>query len=169
VFTCKASGFYMRPRSTPSPKGSVYPQNDVATYRDLLLFEERLKTTAASLQRRKSRYQRTVCLLVPPPSHCCHSLSLSTTVGYTISTRRGPPPTRHLPSRHSMQVGAEAVAARPIYRGDRGPYPPLFFQRPALRQRHNPCTILCKRDVLGQDFVREQVSWRRSSHHPLTV
>ncbi|KAJ6567676.1 hypothetical protein DFH09DRAFT_1363291 [Mycena vulgaris] len=47
----------MRPRSTPSPKGGVYPQNDVATYRDLLLFEERLKTTAASLQRRKSRYQ----------------------------------------------------------------------------------------------------------------
>ncbi|KAJ6624730.1 hypothetical protein B0H10DRAFT_717105 [Mycena sp. CBHHK59/15] len=47
----------MRPRSTPSPKGSVYSQNDVATYRDLLLFEERLKTTAASLQRRKSRYQ----------------------------------------------------------------------------------------------------------------
>ncbi|KAJ7148628.1 hypothetical protein C8R43DRAFT_888797 [Mycena crocata] len=46
----------MRPRSTPSPKG-LYPQNDVATYRDLLLFEERLKTTAASLQRRKSRYQ----------------------------------------------------------------------------------------------------------------
>ncbi|KAF7366332.1 Sporulation-specific protein spo7 [Mycena sanguinolenta] len=47
----------MRLRSTPSPKGSVYPQNDVATYRDLLLFEERLKTTAVSLQRRKSRYQ----------------------------------------------------------------------------------------------------------------
>ncbi|KAJ7705260.1 hypothetical protein B0H17DRAFT_920421 [Mycena rosella] len=47
----------MRPRSTPSPKNGVYPQNDVATYRDLLLFEERLKTTAASLQRRKSRYQ----------------------------------------------------------------------------------------------------------------
>ncbi|KAJ6476200.1 hypothetical protein C8R45DRAFT_1102471 [Mycena sanguinolenta] len=47
----------MRPRSTPSPKTSVYPQNDVATYRDLLLFEERLKTTAVSLQRRKSRYQ----------------------------------------------------------------------------------------------------------------
>ncbi|KAJ7030826.1 hypothetical protein C8F04DRAFT_714126 [Mycena alexandri] len=47
----------MPPRSTPSPMSSVYPQNDVATYRDLLLFEERLKTTAASLQRRKSRYQ----------------------------------------------------------------------------------------------------------------
>ncbi|KAJ7860613.1 hypothetical protein B0H14DRAFT_2506295 [Mycena olivaceomarginata] len=50
----------MRPRSTPSPKSSSYPQSDVATYRDLLLFEERLKSTAASLQRRKSRYQRTV-------------------------------------------------------------------------------------------------------------
>ncbi|KAJ7740909.1 hypothetical protein DFH07DRAFT_838390 [Mycena maculata] len=49
--------YNMRPRSTPSPKSSGYPQNDVATYRDLLLFEERLKTTAASLQRRKSRYQ----------------------------------------------------------------------------------------------------------------
>ncbi|KAJ7040841.1 hypothetical protein C8F04DRAFT_229226 [Mycena alexandri] len=47
----------IRPRSTPSPKNAGYPQNDVATYRDLLLFEERLKTNAASLQRRKSRYQ----------------------------------------------------------------------------------------------------------------
>ncbi|KAF7292711.1 hypothetical protein MIND_01169300 [Mycena indigotica] len=46
-------------RSTlsPSPKSSSYPQSDVATYRDLLLFEERLKSTAASLQRRKARYQ----------------------------------------------------------------------------------------------------------------
>ncbi|KAF8201075.1 hypothetical protein K438DRAFT_1821322 [Mycena galopus ATCC 62051] len=47
----------MRPRSTPSPKGSAHSHNDAATYRDILLFEERLKTTAASLQRRKSRYQ----------------------------------------------------------------------------------------------------------------
>ncbi|KAF7291464.1 hypothetical protein MKEN_01489800 [Mycena kentingensis (nom. inval.)] len=45
------------PRSTPSPKLNQYPQNDVATYRDLLLFEERLKSTAASLQRQKARYQ----------------------------------------------------------------------------------------------------------------
>jgi len=36
---------------------SFHPPNDPATYRDLLLFEERLKTNAASLQRRKSRYQ----------------------------------------------------------------------------------------------------------------
>ncbi|KAF9463202.1 hypothetical protein BDZ94DRAFT_1193143 [Collybia nuda] len=47
----------MPPRSTPPPRGSFYPPNDNATYRDLLLFEERLKTNAASLQRRKSRYQ----------------------------------------------------------------------------------------------------------------
>ncbi|KAF8911383.1 hypothetical protein CPB85DRAFT_1156587, partial [Mucidula mucida] len=39
------------------PKSLSYPLNDSATFRDLLLFEERLKTTAASLQKRKSRYQ----------------------------------------------------------------------------------------------------------------
>ncbi|KAJ7594108.1 hypothetical protein C8J56DRAFT_820476 [Mycena floridula] len=48
----------MRPRATPPPKvSSFYPPNDPSTYRDLLLFEERLKSTAASLQSRKSRYQ----------------------------------------------------------------------------------------------------------------
>jgi hypothetical protein len=44
-------------RSTPPAQGSYYPPNDAATYRDLLLFEERLKTNAASLKRRKRRYQ----------------------------------------------------------------------------------------------------------------
>ncbi|KII91549.1 hypothetical protein PLICRDRAFT_38318 [Plicaturopsis crispa FD-325 SS-3] len=43
--------------SLPPSKGTFSPPNDAATYRDLLLFEERLKTNAASLQRRKSRYQ----------------------------------------------------------------------------------------------------------------
>jgi hypothetical protein len=48
----------MAPRSTPPlSKGSYHPPNDAATYRDLLLFEERLKTNAASLQGRKARYQ----------------------------------------------------------------------------------------------------------------
>ncbi|KAI1790032.1 hypothetical protein LXA43DRAFT_1095753 [Ganoderma leucocontextum] len=39
------------------PTGSFYPPSDAATFRDLLLFEERLKTNAASLNRRKRRYQ----------------------------------------------------------------------------------------------------------------
>ncbi|KAH0831029.1 hypothetical protein J3R83DRAFT_13531 [Lanmaoa asiatica] len=43
--------------SAPHSRPSFYPPNDPATYRDLLFFEERLKTNAASLQRRKSRYQ----------------------------------------------------------------------------------------------------------------
>ncbi|KAE9406569.1 hypothetical protein BT96DRAFT_963460 [Gymnopus androsaceus JB14] len=43
--------------STPPPKATFFPPNDSATYRDLLLFEERLKSTALSLQKRKSRYQ----------------------------------------------------------------------------------------------------------------
>jgi len=52
------AGWQMAPRSTPPlSKGSYHPPNDAATYRDLLLFEERLKTNAASLQGRKARYQ----------------------------------------------------------------------------------------------------------------
>ncbi|KAI0050552.1 hypothetical protein FA95DRAFT_1487066 [Auriscalpium vulgare] len=38
-------------------KSSFSPPNDQATHRDLLLFEERLKTNALLLNRRKSRYQ----------------------------------------------------------------------------------------------------------------
>ncbi|KAF8655731.1 hypothetical protein AX16_002968 [Volvariella volvacea WC 439] len=47
----------MPPRSFGPPKGSFAPPNDRETYKDILMFEERLKTTAASLQQRKSRYQ----------------------------------------------------------------------------------------------------------------
>ncbi|EAU80444.2 hypothetical protein CC1G_12109 [Coprinopsis cinerea okayama7 len=47
----------MPPRTRPGSRNSFHPPNDVATYRDVLMFEERLKTTALSLQRRKSRYQ----------------------------------------------------------------------------------------------------------------
>ncbi|KAJ7914434.1 hypothetical protein B0H13DRAFT_1611468, partial [Mycena leptocephala] len=44
--------------TTPtSTRGLRILQDDVATYRDLLLFEEQLKMTAAALQRRKLRYQ----------------------------------------------------------------------------------------------------------------
>ena len=51
----------MPPRPNSSYRGSFSPPNDNATYKDLLLFEERLKFNAASLQRRKSRYQRVCC------------------------------------------------------------------------------------------------------------
>ena len=39
------------------PLGPFHPQNDSTTYRDLLLFEERLKSNALNLKRRKKRYQ----------------------------------------------------------------------------------------------------------------
>jgi hypothetical protein len=53
----------MPKKSTQSPSGpSSFPPNDQATYRDLLLFEERLKTNALILNRRKSRYQCMSCL-----------------------------------------------------------------------------------------------------------
>jgi hypothetical protein len=51
-------------RLSSPPQDTFYPPNDPATYRDLLMFEERLKSNAASLQRRKSRYQRSYSL--PP-------------------------------------------------------------------------------------------------------
>ncbi|KZT01572.1 uncharacterized protein LAESUDRAFT_602850, partial [Laetiporus sulphureus 93-53] len=48
----------MPPRPlSKSSSTSFRPTNDAATYRDLLLFEERLKTNAATLTRRKHRYQ----------------------------------------------------------------------------------------------------------------
>ncbi|KAH6910806.1 hypothetical protein BKA70DRAFT_1271550 [Coprinopsis sp. MPI-PUGE-AT-0042] len=47
----------MPPRPRPASRNALHPPNDAATYRDLLMFEERLKTTALSLQKRKSRYQ----------------------------------------------------------------------------------------------------------------
>ncbi|KAH7915900.1 hypothetical protein BJ138DRAFT_996917 [Hygrophoropsis aurantiaca] len=45
-------------------KSSFHPSNDPATYRDLLFFEERLKTNATNLQRRKSRYQLFLAQLI---------------------------------------------------------------------------------------------------------
>ncbi|TFY54353.1 hypothetical protein EVJ58_g8915, partial [Rhodofomes roseus] len=48
----------MARRSSSKSSGRDFqPAYDAATYRDLLLFEERLKTNAASLNRRKHRYQ----------------------------------------------------------------------------------------------------------------
>lgn len=48
----------MAPRPPRSPaRQSFAPPADAATFRDLLLFEERLKTNALILNRRKSRYQ----------------------------------------------------------------------------------------------------------------
>lgn len=63
VYICHASCFLVTTSLMPprSSRGSFSPPNDTATYKDLLLFEERLKINAASLQRRKSRYQ---CVLL---------------------------------------------------------------------------------------------------------
>ena len=80
----------MPPRLSPSPKnGAFYPSNDPNTYRDLLLFEERLKTNAASLNRRKRRYQCVSVLAYIPcvPFSCFMSLcsvSISVTFDHCI-------------------------------------------------------------------------------------
>ncbi|PWN32619.1 uncharacterized protein FA14DRAFT_126497, partial [Meira miltonrushii] len=48
-----------------SPSGSVpyYPSADAQTYRDLLIFEERLKQNAARLVKRRKKYQTFLVLL----------------------------------------------------------------------------------------------------------
>jgi hypothetical protein len=77
----------MPPRSTPPPKSSFYPQNDNTTYRDLLLFEERLKTNAASLQSRKSRYQCMILTFLSTMAQMqLYSISLSVIACHSIST-----------------------------------------------------------------------------------
>lgn len=69
------------PRSQqPLQKVSFHPPNDVATYRDLLLFEERLKTNAANLRRRKSRYQCMRKLTLSFYTACSSSLMTSCAV-----------------------------------------------------------------------------------------
>lgn len=40
----------------PHPTAPFHPHGDTATYRDLLLFEERLKMNAEMLRRRRRRY-----------------------------------------------------------------------------------------------------------------
>lgn len=40
----------------PHPAAPFHPHGDTATYRDLLLFEERLKMNAEMLRRRRRRY-----------------------------------------------------------------------------------------------------------------
>lgn len=51
----------MAPRRSPSSsstrQGSFAPSNDVASFKDLLLFEERLKQNAALLRSRKRKYE----------------------------------------------------------------------------------------------------------------
>lgn len=52
-------------RGIVSPFGSApyHPAGDPQTYRDLLIFEERLKQNAARLQKRRTKYQTFLVLL----------------------------------------------------------------------------------------------------------
>lgn len=52
-------GYSFHPSAYPyiHPMKSFSPSPDVASYKDLLLFEERLKQNAALLRSRKNKYQ----------------------------------------------------------------------------------------------------------------
>lgn len=51
-------------KPSPMPIGTNYPVNDIKTYRDLLIFEERLKQNMARLKKRKQKYQLFLSCLV---------------------------------------------------------------------------------------------------------
>ena len=59
---------FSMPPSSSSTRPSTFPSSSSRTYRDLLLFEERLKSNNAHLQRRKSRYICTWSPFSQPPS-----------------------------------------------------------------------------------------------------
>ncbi|KAL7414755.1 Spo7-like protein-domain-containing protein [Mrakia frigida] len=84
----------MAPRRSPSSsstrQGSFAPSNDVASFKDLLLFEERLKQNAALLRSRKRKYEVFLAILLvtivvlthksflrPSPTPSLHYLHLS--------------------------------------------------------------------------------------------
>jgi hypothetical protein len=46
-----------RPAHLPHPSAPFHPLADTTTYKDLLLFEERLKMNAQMLNRRRRRYE----------------------------------------------------------------------------------------------------------------
>lgn len=49
------------PPVRPAPNAPFHPHGDMATYRDLLLFEERLKMNAEMLRKRRRRYMGESC------------------------------------------------------------------------------------------------------------
>lgn len=52
------------PTDTAQKRAGFAPAPDSQTFRDLLIFEERLKQNAARLLRRKKKYQAFLCLVV---------------------------------------------------------------------------------------------------------
>lgn len=150
----------MPPRSNLVSKGSFGPPNDSATYRDLLLFEERLKTNAANLQRRKKRYQRTsICVQMSYGlMNSASSLSISTSRSHNISLVRSNLATPYIHSLDTIEDRIATSLARNIHAWYWCHCASVFFDRPSLRECHYPCAVLRQRHVFREDCVRKQVS-----------
>jgi hypothetical protein len=142
-------------RSSPAPKGSIFSSTDPNTYRDVLLFEERLKMTAASLQRRKSRYQRALHISRSPLMRLTakYSVSVPTFASNCISACRSPITPTDITARHSIQIAVAAPTPRALHSGNECHIAPLFCQRNALCQCHYAGTLLCEWDVFREDCI----------------
>jgi len=127
LFLKAAEGFHVS-SMPPRSKSSFGPPNDSATYRDLLLFEERLKTNAANLQRRKSRYQRESSRqIVVRLSHKINSsIPTSTFACHSLSIMRGHLATSNIYPSDPIQAVLATGIARNLHRRCPSHSPPIY-------------------------------------------
>jgi hypothetical protein len=154
------------PRAVPRgrPSTSFAPPTDAATFRDLLLFEERLKSNALALRRRKSRYQ-CQCFsdtfeskiltdgqsrLSAPAAHC-----------HRVPSRRSPPLARY--ALHALRVPPGPSPAGDILSGspEQGWRETLSASCVCVRltdgQHRHPRPLLRQWALYGEGCVRKPV------------
>jgi hypothetical protein len=154
------------PRAVPRgrPSTSFAPPTDAATFRDLLLFEERLKSNALALRRRKSRYQCQCFsdifeskILTDRQSR----LSAPAAHRHCVPPRRSPPLARY--ALHALRVSPGPSPAGNILSGGteqgwRAALPaPRVCIRLADRQHRHARPLLRQWAIYGEGCIRKPV------------
>jgi hypothetical protein len=146
----------MPKKSTQSPSGSsFFPPNDQATYRDLLLFEERLKTNALILNRRKSRYQCMSHLLLAKSSYTYNfacSLSRSVDIRHHLPALRGP--AGYIIPLSPLPVPPSPCTSKRLWTGCQRPPTSICRIRTPLRFRNYFTPLLRNWPILRKDRLR---------------
>jgi hypothetical protein len=154
------------PRAVPRgrPSTSFAPPTDAATFRDLLLFEERLKSNALALRRRKSRYQCQCFLdmlefkiLTDGQSR----LSAPAAHRHCVPPRRSPPLARY--ALHALRVPPGSSPAGDILSGSPEQgwretlSAPCVCVRLADGQHRHPRPLLRQWALYGEGCIRKPV------------
>lgn len=144
----------------PHPTAAFHPHGDTATYRDLLLFEERLKMNAEMLRRRRRRYssesfkvyatqqglQNPDCrrFVGLTPAVFLYTFLLATLV---MAHRLLFAPPQVCPQGPLMTDDAMALLISVDLCLTTSP------SRSSCRGTHHPCPLLCQWDVRGEDPI----------------